>query len=245
MNRGSPDRPEDRKKNPQPLGDWEWLRNRALEGVIEQGYDPVSVSAAVLKWGQTMAVVLLKVVKAVEREFGERGQEVCRNVFLEHGMEMGREIGEHLKPLLPERMDRTNLIETWLRIISWVNRNIWASPDSFRTLNENEGYFDILWCPHQDIYTARDCRIQRWLVSGIMTGIGSSLVEEMERRYSGDLSEFFNVNLEVTDLIPRGAKTCHFRVWRRREGEEDTWQKHSQYLERRELEELKRGPSSR
>lgn len=112
MNRRSPDPPEPEKKNPQPLGDWEWLRNRALEGVMEQGYDPASVSAAVLKWGQTMAVLLLKVVKAVEREFGERGQEVCRDVFLEHGMEMGREIAKHLKPLLPERMDRSNLIET-------------------------------------------------------------------------------------------------------------------------------------
>jgi len=226
------------KKPEIKLGEKEWIRNQRnlLERVVKEGgHDPLSVAASVLRWGQMMAVVLLNTVKAVEREFGEKGQALCKNVFLEHGMKVGREISKYLLPLLPERIDRSNLIETWLKMISWVNRNIWASPDEIKVVSEEEGYFDILWCPHQDIYTARDCRIQRWIVSGIMAGIGESLFEEFERRSSGDPSELFEINLQVTDLIPRGAKTCHFRVWKRKKGEENVWEKHSEYLEKREV----------
>jgi hypothetical protein len=33
--------------------------------------------------------------------------------------------------------------------------------------SENRCAFDILWCPHQDRYTAFDCRIQRFFVEGM------------------------------------------------------------------------------
>ncbi|MFX0138813.1 MAG: hypothetical protein ACFFDN_34550, partial [Candidatus Hodarchaeota archaeon] len=138
-----------------------------------------------------------------------------------------------------EKIDESNQVKTWLKILSWMNRNIYASPDSVKLINKDEGYFDIIWCPHQDIYSARDCRIQRWVVSGFMTGVISSLHDVLKERYSGDdFSNFLNMNVDVTELIPKGAKTCHFRVWKRKQGEEQAWEKQSKYLEDREMKEL-------
>jgi hypothetical protein len=43
-----------------------------------------------------------------------------------------------------------------------------------------------------------------------MAGIGSSLLEEFEKYSGEDFSNFLNINVEVTDLIPKGAKNLPF-----------------------------------
>ncbi len=198
-------------------------------------FEPISV----LKWGQIMATILLNTIKAVEKKFGKKGQRICKNVSFDYGMKLGQESSKYLKPLLPEKIDEKNQVETWLKILSWMNRNIYASPDSVKLVNKDEGYFDIIWCPHQDIYSARDCRIQRWVVSGFMAGVISSLQDVLKERYSGaDFSNFLNMNVEVTELIPKGAETCHFKVWKRKPGEDQVWEKYSKKLEDREMKEL-------
>ena len=103
-------------------------------------------------------------------------------------------------------------------LASWVNRNVYASPDVAKIISDRECTFDILWCPHQDIYTARDCRIQRYLVEGILDSFNAE-----------------GYNLEVTKLIPMGDDTCHFRIWKKEKGEEDLWRARSKALAQREV----------
>ena len=135
------------------------------------GYDPRSV----LRWGQMMAVSLLEAVKAVERRFGEEGQKVCIETLVNGG--------------------RTSEIEKISFLAFWINRNVYASPDVQKIISDKECEFDILWCPHQDIYPARDCRIQRYIVEGILDSFNAK-----------------DYNIEVAKLIPMGDDTCHFRI---------------------------------
>jgi len=173
------------------------------------GYDPRSV----LRWGQMMATSLLELVKAVERRFGEEGQKVCIETLVNVGRQVGREI---LKTAtIPEGLSE---IETISFLASWVNRNIYASPDVQKIINNKECEFDILWCPHQDIYTARDCRIQRYIVEGILDSFNGK-----------------DYNIEVTKLIPMGDDTCRFRIWKKEKGEEDVWRARSRALAKREV----------
>jgi len=175
------------------------------------GYDPRSV----LRWGQMMATSLLEVVKAVERRFGEEGQRVCFETLVNVGRQVGKEILE--AATIPEGLSE---IEKISFLASFVNRNVYASPDVPKIISDKECTFDILWCPHQDIYTARDCRIQRYIVEGILDSFNAK-----------------DYNIEVTKLIPMGNDTCHFRIWKKEKGEEDVWRAGSRVLAKREIQE--------
>jgi len=175
------------------------------------GYDPRSV----LRWGQVMAISLLEVVKAVERRFGEEGQRVCFETLVNVGRQVGKDVLE--AATIPKGLSE---IEKISFLASWVNRNVYASPDVPKIISDKECTFDILWCPHQDIYTARDCRIQRYIVEGILNSFNAK-----------------DYNIEVTKLIPKGDDTCHFRIWKREKGEEDSWRARSRVLAKREVQE--------
>ncbi len=177
------------------------------------GVDP----RALLRWGQMMAVALLEVVKAVEDKYGAEGQRIC----IEAMEAVGRRVGEELLESV-EAPEGLSDIEKISLLASWVNRNVYASPEYPQVLSEDECCFDILWCPHQDIYTARDCRIQRYLVQGMLDAF----------RASGRMEADFD--LEVQSLIPLGAETCHFRIWRKTDDDPHAWTKHSEYLAGRE-----------
>jgi len=177
------------------------------------GYDPRSV----LRWGQMMAISLLEVVKAVERRFGEEGQKVCIETLVKVGKHVGKDVLE--TATIPKGLSE---IEKISFLASWVNRNVYASPDVPKIISDKECTFDILWCPHQDIYTARDCRIQRYIVEGILDSFNAK-----------------DYNIEVTKLIPMGDDTCHFRIWKKEKGEEDIWRARSRALAKREIQEKK------
>jgi len=179
----------------------------------KSGYDPRSV----LRWGQMMAVSLLEVVKAVERRFGEEGQKVCIETLVNVGRKVGKDVLE--AAVMPEGLSE---IEKISFLASWVNRNVYASPDVQKIISDKECEFDILWCPHQDIYTARDCRIQRYIVKGILDSFNAK-----------------DYNIEVTKLIPMGDDACHFRIWKKEKGEEDVWRARSRVLAKREIQERK------
>ncbi len=202
---------EENEKRDLPLSSPEsGFTRRALD---RGGVDP----RALLRWGQMMAVALLEVVKAVEDKYGAEGQSVCIEAMEAVGRRAGEELLKSIE--VPEGLSD---IEKISLLASWVNRNIYASPEYPQVLSENECCFDILWCPHQDIYTARDCRIQRYLVQGMLDAF----------RASGQMDADFD--LEVQSLIPLGAETCHFRIWRKAGDEPHAWTKHSDYLADRE-----------
>ncbi|MBS7248336.1 MAG: hypothetical protein QXN15_04470 [Candidatus Jordarchaeales archaeon] len=179
---------------------------------VRPDFDPASVFV----WGVFMAKALLQVVRDVEETLGPEGQRVVNEALRKVGYEAAREMFEHAD--FPEG---TSEIEKASFCATAINTILWTSVEKPEILNEDEAMFDILWCPLQDVYAPFDCRIQRYLVEGIMRFL----------REKGGVD--FDVKFEW--IIPAGAETCRFRIWRRKEGEEPQWEKYSQLLAERAL----------
>ena len=86
-----------------------------------------------------MAISLLEVVKAVEKRFGEEGQEVCTEALVNVGRQVGKGILE--AATMPQGLSE---IEKISFLASWVNRNVYASPDVPKIVSDKECTFDIL-----------------------------------------------------------------------------------------------------
>jgi len=191
------------------------LREKALK---RDDYDP----AMLFVWGQLMALGVLRLIEAVEEEFGERGQEICRKainklakeIFLEMASEV--EIPEDMKP-----------IETASLIVTWINEVLYASIEEPFIKNEREAGFHILYCPHQDIYKPFDCRVQRYFVEGFMEAARELWKEKA------------NFNAYFRYGIPQGYETCLFEL-ALREGEEEPWRAYTEELQRKALERAMR-----
>ncbi|MFX1431009.1 MAG: hypothetical protein ACFFCY_12680, partial [Promethearchaeota archaeon] len=95
--------------------------------------------------------------------------------------------------------------------------------------NKDTCSFNILWCPLQDIYSAFDCRVQRYLVQGIINYFRDNIFK----------SEF---QVEFKHTIPAGATHCRFIIERKKPGEQDKWETYSKLLERKALKRLKERP---
>ncbi len=172
-----------------------------------QDFDP----ATVFVWGVFMAKALLQVIKDVEENLGPEGQNVVNEALRKVGYDAARQMFEHA--VFPEG---TSEIEKASFCATAINTILWTSVEKPEILNEDEAMFDILWCPLQDVYGPFDCRIQRYLVEGVMNFL----------RKKGGVD--FDVKFEW--IIPAGAETCRFKIWRRKGGEEPQWEKYSQLL---------------
>jgi hypothetical protein len=163
-----------------------------------------------------MGVAVLELLKAVEKEFGEEGQKVCREVMVGTGKKVALKAFENVE--IHEEMSPVELASL---LSTWVNTRFYASLEEPRIKNEDECDFDILWCPHQDVYKPFDCRVQRYFVQGILEAATEKGI------YRGFNSEF-------TCIMPAGADVCHFRVRRAAPGEPmDLWNKVTKELEER------------
>ena len=140
------------------------LRRDALS---RDDYDPAQLFA----WGQMMAVSLLEMLKAVETRFGREGQQICTEALVERRPStraggVGRR--RHARrPVSP--------IEAISLFATWINEQLYASIEKPSVDGPNAASFDILWCPHQDVYGPFDCRVQRYLVEGLMRGAREKL----------------------------------------------------------------------
>ena len=111
-------------------------------------------------------------------------------------------------------------------IVTGINTVLYASLEKPWISSDRRSEFDILWCPHQDIYTAFDCRVQRYFVEG--------MIQAMEDAKS------LRVHPQVETLIPRGANCCHFVVDKLESNDgRNPWQVYSDELEKRALEKMK------
>jgi len=197
----------------------EALRRDALS---RDDYD----SARLFAWGQMMAVSLLEMLKAVEARFGREGQQICTDALVEVGRRLalegldGVDVPDNLSP-----------IEAVSRFATWVNEQLYASIEKPSIDGPDACSFDILWCPHQDVYGPFDCRVQRYLVEGLIRGAREKL---------GDAFGGFDVACDST--MPTGAPVCHFHMWQAETGGSDAWKAYSQQLEERALK--RRGDDS-
>jgi len=178
-------------------------------------YDPAQLFA----WGQMMAVSLLEMFKAVEARFGREGQQTCTDALVDVGRRLALEGLEGV-----EVPDGVSPIEAISRFATWVNEQLYASVETPSVDGPDACSFDILWCPHQDVYGPFDCRVQRYLVEGLIRGAREKL---------GDAFGAFDVACDST--MPAGAPTCHFRMWRPKENEANAWTAYSRTLEKKAL----------
>jgi hypothetical protein len=187
----------------------------AQEALSRPDYDPTSL----FRWGNMLAMSVLTMLKAAEEKLGEAGQAAMIEALTEVGRGVGRQILEGVQ--MPEGVEPIEFISAYA---SWINREIYASPEEPRIDGEDHCSFDILWCPHQESYRAFDCRVQRYLVQG--------MIDAVRERFPQ-----MDFQVKVTKTIPAGSPVCTFDLWRKRPGESDDWEVYSSSLAAKALEE--------
>jgi predicted hydrocarbon binding protein len=185
------------------------LREAALS---RDDYDP----ARLFRWGQMMALAVVRMMEGTEKAFGAKGQEIMNRVLVDLGREIGREV---LKNYAIAR--GTKEIEAISKFVTYVNEEVWASPEIPKVLSDSECVCDVLWCPHQDHYKPFDCRVQRYIVQGLLEAFQEKTGIVVDARF--------------TQIIPKGAETCRFAVRILPKGEGREWTQYSSELAQRAL----------
>jgi len=187
---------------------------KAIEG--RPDFDP----AVLFVWGTMQATAVLNILKAAEEALGEAGQELVRKAINAAGYEA-------MKGFLQNSSFPQDLpdIELASYVVTGINTVLYGSLERPWIESENRCAFDILWCPHQDRYTAFDCRVQRFFVEGMFQAL--------------DDTGMGRITAWVEKLIPRGAECCHFVVERTggRDGK-NPWHSYSEELMRRAIRKL-------
>jgi hypothetical protein len=190
--------------------------NRFRKDVLPRSdFDPTSL----LQFGLFMSMAVINILKETEKRLGKEGQEVVIDALKKTGYSMGNQILQDIQ--LPADISDVELMSFLATII---NTQAWTSIEDPRIDNENQCSFDIIWCPLQDIYKAFDCRVQRYLVQGIINSF----------RDSGVLNNEFQVEFKTT--IPAGANTCFFEITKKKQNESDKWEEYSKILEKKALD---------
>jgi len=184
-------------------------RSKAL---ANPDYDP----AATFVWGQMMAVGLIEALKAVEERFGAEGHDVVRGALARTGDRILSEMSEGV-----DAPEGASPAEVTSLVASWINEVVYASIERPAVDGETAD-FDIHYCPHEDVYGAFDCRVQRYLVEGMIAA---------GRRQFGE--GMFDVRF--TSTIPSGSSVCHFDMFPKGDGSPDAWDEYSERLRDRAL----------
>ena len=195
----------------------EGFRRKAL---ANPKYDPASTFV----WGQMMAVGLIAMLKAVEEKFGGEGHDVARTALKEVGQRILTEMLEGVE--VPENLTKSEIASLYA---SWINEVVYASIEAPRVEGESAN-FDIHYCPHEDVYGAFDCRVQRYFVEGMIAAGRQTFGEGI-----------FDVSFSST--IPSGSRTCHFDLFPKESGAADAWNDYSERLRGRALKLVVQKPS--
>ena len=183
--------------------------------INRKDFDPTSL----LQFGLFMAMAVINILQDVEKKLGSEGQKIVIDALIRTGYMMGNQILENIQ--IPAEISDIELMSFLATII---NTQSWTSIEDPRIDNEEQCSFDILWCPLQDVYKAFDCRVQRYLVQGIINAF----------RDSGVLHHEYQVEFKST--IPAGAETCLFHITKKNPNEKDKWEEYSKILEKKALE---------
>ena len=175
-------------------------------------FDP----AVLWQWGTMQAMAVIGILKACEREFGEDGQRVVCEAIRKVGLDVGRQMLEGLER--PEGLSEAELASFFATVI---NRIAYASLEEPSIDSEDEVSFHIIWCPHQDCYSAFDCRVQRNFVQGMLDA-----AKELG---------WMDWQVRFTQTIPAGAETCRFVIFRCSAEDMSTWKEYSEHLDKKAL----------
>ena len=193
------------------------LKRLKEEVLAKTDFDP----ATLWQWGTMQAMAVIQILKDCAVAFGKNGQDLVYAALHKVGYDIGRQILEGCE--IPEGIGEAEFISYYATVI---NRIAYASLEDPKIDSENQASFDILWCPHQDTYGAFDCRVQRYFVQGMI---------EAAQAYA----ERFGFDVRFDSTIPAGAPTCHFTMWRAKDGEASTWPDYTDQVNKKALEHAK------
>jgi hypothetical protein len=183
------------------------------EVLAKTDFDP----AVLWQWGTMQAMAVIRILKDCEARWGADGQQVVAEALRQTGLDIGRQVLKNATR--PESMSEAEFISFFATVI---NRIVYASLEAPRIESPDHVSFDILWCPHQDHYRAFDCRVQRYLVRGMLEALEET-----------GLTKGFQIRFDCT--IPAGAETCHFTLWRGSTDEKKAWEEYTRQLEEKAL----------
>jgi hypothetical protein len=189
------------------------LKRLKTEVLGKTDFDP----AVLWQWGTMQAMAVIRILKDCEKRWGVEGQQVVSEALRQIGLDIGRQILKEVAK--PETLTEAEFVSFYATVI---NRIVYASLEAPRIDGPDQVSFDILWCPHQDHYRAFDCRVQRYLVQG--------MVEALEET---GLAKGFQIRFDCT--IPAGAETCHFTLWRGSAEEKKAWEEYTRQIEEKAL----------
>lgn len=184
-----------------------------------EDFDPTSL----LQFGLFMSMAVINMLKENEATFGIEGQRAANRALIKTGYSVGKEIVENAE--IPENITPVELMSF---ITTIINTQAWTSIEEPFIENDDKASFNILWCPLQDVYRAFDCRVQRYLVQGIVDAIRE------HNPYSIDYQ------IEFTKTIPAGGECCNFIINKKKSGEDDKWESYSKLLELRAMKRLEK-----
>ncbi len=208
------DRPEPRWK----AFKWKQPYARGLERLRGEVLGKRDFDPAVLwQWGTMQASALVELLRLCEAELGEAGQKLVREALRRTGHDVGRQILDGAT--FPEDATEEEMASFFATII---NRVVYASLERVGDVGDGRATFDIEWCPHQDHYAAFDCRVQRYLVQGML-----------EAAEEAGILRGWTVRFDST--IPAGAPTCHFTMWKAGPEERARWDADTRLIEARAL----------
>ncbi len=193
--------------------------DRFREEVLpRKDFDPT----ALLQFGLFMSRAVINILKEMEQSFGAEGQKAVNKALIKTGYEVGKEIIENIE--VPEDVKPVELMSFLATII---NTQAWTSIEEPTIDAEDKCSFNILWCPLQDIYKAFDCRVQRYLVQGVIDAFREKNPSKLDYQ------------IEFTKTIPAGGDCCRFVINEKKPGEPDKWEGYSKYLEQKAMKKLK------
>jgi hypothetical protein len=168
-----------------------------------------------------MSMAVINMLRENEATFGVEGQRAVNRALIKTGYDLGKEIVEDAE--IPEDITPMELMSF---IATIINTQAWTSIEEPFIDSDEDASFNILWCPLQDIYRAFDCRVQRYLVQGIIDAIRES--------------NPFNIDyqIEFTKTIPAGGDCCNFIITEKKPSDNDKWESYSKFLEIRAMKRL-------
>lgn len=179
-------------------------------------FDP----AVLFVWGTMQATAVLNILKDAEAAFGQAGQEMVRKAINRAGYEAMDGFLKNSK--FPKQLDEITLASY---IVTGINTILYASLEKPWIVSEDRCEFDILWCPHQDRYSAFDCRVQRYFVEGIFQAVDDHGMPKL--------------TAWVEKLIPHDAECCHFVVQKRQDAHKrNPWHVYSDELGKRAFKKM-------
>lgn len=184
--------------------------------LAETNFDP----ATLWQWGTMQAMALIEVLKSAEKTFGAEGQKLVLGALRKIGHDIGSQI------LTGTEIDADTSTDEWISFYATViNRIAYASLET-PAVGDGDIHFHIDYCPHQDMYSAMDCRVQRYFVQGMIDA-----ARDFAKSKGRD--DIYDVMFRTT--IPAGYATCLFKIEKGDASSQQRWSSYTEILEKKNL----------